>query len=164
MPLTVRPATIADSKSVYDWRNDPVMVSNSRTQAGVEWDRHAAWFPAQLASPETTCLIVERSGEPCGVVWFRKNRSGIYETSINLAPQFRGQGLGAPTLALSMDWIRRERSAFVFSAEIRNDNLPSIGAFERCGFVFVYPSPGFGTYCTGLPMRIADQSTAGIRG
>jgi RimJ/RimL family protein N-acetyltransferase len=164
MPLAVRSATIADSKSVYDWRNDPVTVSTSRTQAGVEWDGHSAWFPKQLASPETTCLIVERSGEPCGVVWFRKNRSAVYETSINLAPQFRGQGLGTPTLAAAMDWMRREKFAFVFSAEIRNDNLPSIGAFERCGFVFVYPSPGFGTYCTSLPARIADQSTAGIRG
>jgi hypothetical protein len=52
MPLTVRPATIADSKSVYDWRNDPVTVSTSRTQAGVEWVGHSAWFPAQLANPE----------------------------------------------------------------------------------------------------------------
>jgi RimJ/RimL family protein N-acetyltransferase len=125
------------SKSVDDWRNDPVTVSTSRTQAGVEWNSHSAWFPTQLASPETTCLIVESSGQACGVVWFRKNRSVVYETSINLAPQFRGQGLGAPTLAAAMDWMRREKSAFVFSAEIRNDNLPSIGAFERCGFVFV---------------------------
>jgi RimJ/RimL family protein N-acetyltransferase len=148
--VTVRPATEADSKSIFDWRNDPITVSTSRTQAGVEWNGHSVWFLKQLANPDTTCLIGEYEGQPCGVVWFRKGRSGVFETSVNLAPQFRGRKLSSPMLQASLNWMKGNKGAKVFSTEIQNENLASIKMFERCGFAYVHPSPGFGTYCTGI--------------
>ncbi|WP_454634451.1 N-acetyltransferase family protein [Bradyrhizobium cenepequi] len=96
------------------------------------------------------CLIGECEGEPCGVVWFRKGRSGVWETSVNLSPAFRGRKLSAPMLAAALSWMRERRDAKYFSTEIQDTNIASIKMFERCGFVYVHPSPGFGTYCTGL--------------
>jgi RimJ/RimL family protein N-acetyltransferase len=146
--VQVRPATNDDSQRIFQWRNDPVTISTSRTQAGVEWDGHQRWFPAQLEKPETVCLIAEHEGEPCGVVWFRQGRSGVWETSVNMAPAFRGKKLSAPMLGVAMDWIRQLRGAGCFSTEIQDANLASIKMFEHCGFVYVHPSPGFGTYAT----------------
>jgi RimJ/RimL family protein N-acetyltransferase len=143
--VQVRPATEGDSRSIFGWRNDPVTISTSRTKAGVEWEGHQRWFPAQLAKDDTVCLIGV-AGEPCGVVWFRKGRSGVWETSVNMSPAFRGRKLSAPMLAGAMEWMRKERGAEQFSTEIQDTNTASIKMFERCGFVYVHPSPGFGTY------------------
>lgn len=143
--MQIRLANESDTRLIFEWRNDPLTISTSRTQAGIEWDGHSKWFPAQLSKPETTCLIGEEA-EPCGVVWFRKGRSGVYETSVNLAPQFRGKKLSAPMLGAAADWMRNNKSAQFFSTEIQDTNVASIKMFERCGFVYVHPSPGFGTY------------------
>jgi RimJ/RimL family protein N-acetyltransferase len=148
MDVQVRPATEADSRAVFGWRNEPLSIEASRSRTGVEWEGHSKWFPAQLSKDDTTCLIGEYQGEPCGVVWFRKGRCGIYETSINLDAKFRGKKISEPVLAGALKWMRRNKGALKFSTEIRDDNIPSIKMFEGCGFIYVHPSPGFGTYCT----------------
>src|SRR5262245_18808926 len=141
--MQVRLAAESDSRLIYEWRNDPITISTSRTQAGVEWEGHNRWFPAQLAMPEMVCLIGLNEDVPCGVVWFRKGRSGVWETSVNLSPAFRGRKLSVPMLATAVQWIRTNRGADVFATEIQDENIASIKMFERCGFVYVHPSPGF---------------------
>ena len=145
--IAIRPATSADSVRVFEWRNDPVTISTSRTQAGVDWGGHERWFAAQLANEKTVCLIGQIETEPFGVVWFREGRGGVWETSLNLSPKFRGRKLSTPILAAALDWMRKSRSAKHFSAEIHDSNIASITTFERCRFVHVYPSAGFGIYC-----------------
>ena len=148
--MNVRPATEADSRLVFDWRNDPVTISTFRT-GRVEWDGHSKWFPVQLSKDGTVCLIGEHDGKPCGVIWFHKNRSGVWETSVNLAPEFRGKKLSVPLLNTSLEWMRVHKSAEHFSTEIKNDNLPSIKMFEHCGYLFVFQSPDFGAYYAAPP-------------
>ena len=147
--FNARLATPEDSRRVFEWRNDPVTISTSRTRSGVEWDGHQAWFPAQLEKPDTQCVIIEYEGSPMGVVWFRENRSGLFETSVNSNPDFRGRKLSVPMLREAMKFMRRQHSRPVrFSTEIKDDNIASIKMFERNGFTYVHPSPGFGTYVT----------------
>ncbi len=146
----IRLATLDDSRKIFDWRNDPVTILTSRTGAGVEWAGHETWFPAQLARTDTACLIGEHDGCAIGVVWFRRGRSGVWQTSVNVAPEFRGRRLSVPMLATAMVLMRQRNLANVFSTEIQDTNIASIKMFERCGFVYIHPSPGFGTYCTGL--------------
>lgn len=150
-PLTqVRLASLRDMDNIFTWRNDPLTIATSRTQSGVDRQCHERWFPRQMANSDVVCLIGEADGEPIGVVWFRRGRARVWETSLNIAPSFRGRRLGQATLQSGMEWMRRRMIGPTFSAEIRDENAASIKTFERCGFVLVYQSPGFGTYCTGI--------------
>lgn len=149
MKLHPRRATEADSELIFDWRNDPVTISTSRTQTGVEWDGHQKWYPAQLACPDVIAVMVEADSVPAMIVWLRKNRSGIWETSVNSNPAFRGKGLSTQMLRAALDQVRDTTPRpHRFSTEVKQDNPASIKMFERAGFVYVHPSPGFGTYVT----------------
>jgi len=160
--MRIRSANNDDSRRVFEWRNDPVTIGSFRTGA-VEWSSHAEWFPAQLARTDVSCIIGEFEGEPCGVVWCHKNKEGIWETSVNLAPQFRGKKLSVPLLSEAMGRIRRERGLVYFSTEIKNDNVPSIKMFEQCGFVLVFRQPDYGIYCTINTARIAREDAQAER-
>jgi len=156
--IKIRPATIDDSLAVFEWRNDPLTISTSRSNLPVIWETHQDWFPEQISNWNTVCLIGEceqtmlgmKDLMPCGVVWFRHNRSQIWETGVNLSPNFRGQKLSIPMLTAAMDWMRTERRAKQFSTEVKDDNHASIKMFETCGFRFIHPSNGFSTYCTNI--------------
>lgn len=148
--VEIRVGADEDSKRIFEWRNDPVTISTSRTGAGVEWEGHSRWFPNQLRKADNYCLIGEVEHKPCGVVWFRKGHSGVWETSVNLSPAFRGRKLSSPMLAAALNWMKTNCSAKIFSTEIQDSNISSIKMFERCGFRYIHPSPGFGTYCSNL--------------
>ncbi len=148
--VSIRLATLDDSKLVFDWRNDPVTISTSRTLAGVEWAGHEPWFAKQLSDDITVkCIIGMRDNKPLGVIWFRLNRGNVWETSINIAPEFRGQRLSSAFLLAAMDWLIDKKKDVAFATEVGNTNVASIRLFQSCGFRFIHPSPGFGTYYKG---------------
>lgn len=135
--MEVRRATIDDMLDVLSWRNDPVAVTMSRTGA-VDEAQHRAWFPGAIDSSNRVLLIAEEAGTKLGMVRF--DRSGdAWITSINLAAEFRGRGIGQRALALAIE----ASGCSPLLAEIRGDNVPSIRIFERCGFRQVGSADGF---------------------
>jgi L-amino acid N-acyltransferase YncA len=127
-----------------EWRNDPITISNFRTDRAVTPDEHIRWFAAQLKNPNTFCYIGCEDEIPCGVVWFRKNPSHVLETSVNVAPRFRGMGLSKLMLRGAISAIGLDNNGF--STEIKTTNIPSIKMFEACGYILVFTALGFGTY------------------
>ncbi len=143
--MIIRPATIDDSKNIFSWRNDPITIAMFRT-GKVEWKDHSKWFPSQLLKPFTVCLVGEHDDLACGVVWFHKNRSDVWETSVNLAPEYRGKKLSVPLLNSSLEWVKNNRAVRLFSTEIKNTNIPSIKMFEACLYRLIFQSPDYGAY------------------
>ena len=132
--ITVRYATVADSRDLWLWRNDPLTRAMSKDDGEVSWEDHSAWFAKIMARPETALFIGEQQGGKIGMCRFDRNlERATCVVSINLNPDHRGRGLS--TLLL-----RRALAEFAtgfsgdFLAEIRTDNLASRQCFLKNGF------------------------------
>lgn len=149
--ITVRLADARDAERLFEWHNDPITVAGSRSKAGSEWYGHKDWLEKQLANQGTSVLLIGLfNNEPCGLVWFKRNKANVWETSLNLAAWARGKGVSVPMLASAMNWLREHRSAVHFSTEVGLDNPVAQRAYEKCGFLAVHPSPGFMTMYSGV--------------
>lgn len=145
-PLSVRPATLSDAELLFRWRNDPLTIAGSRSGSGVEWDGHIRWLSDQLLHKDRIFLIGVADTLPFGLVWFSLNRGGVWETSVSLDNGFRGRGMATKLLFSALQWMISCKDANAFSTEIGDDNTAAIKMYERCGFRYIHPSPGFGTY------------------
>jgi len=138
--VTIRPATLDDMKAVFDWANDPGTRKASFTSTEIPWETHVAWYSASLESGDRVLLIAERDGERLGLLRFdrHRDREGWERCSIgiNIAPEQRGKGLGTTLLVQGVDEARKVGIGTII-AEIRPDNVASVRAFEKAGYVFL---------------------------
>ena len=138
--LHIRRAELCDARDVWGWRNDPETRSASRETEPVPWDAHEAWFARALEEPTKTLLIGidPETREKVGLVRFDRLESGHRLVGINVAPNWRGRGVGARLLAEALE---RQEGSLV--AEVRPDNRASIRLFEKLGFRRRTQSGGF---------------------
>jgi len=137
MKLSIREATIDDTRNVYDWRTDPKNSGNSWTGGDFLYDSHEKWFKAYLEERDNMMLIVGFNDKPCSVVRF----DGDFEdktVSIYMVPSFHGYGLGIQCLLLAERYLKKRvmGSLVNLHAEIMNDNLPSVKMFTRAGYIY----------------------------
>src|SRR5262245_37067142 len=65
----LRPAEPSDIRSLFEWRNDPLIVSVSSSGQGVSWEEHERWFSSVLGSSEHLLYIVNsHHAVPVGMV------------------------------------------------------------------------------------------------
>ena len=146
LTLRVRPATADDSRDIWLWRNDAHTRAMSRTQDETPWQDHAQWFAKAVADPAVAIFIGEAAGASVGMCRFDRRRDPAdCEVSINLNPQFRGQGLSSRLLAKAIA-AYSETYVGQFVAEIRHDNLASLRCFAGNGFLRESEGSGFGRY------------------
>jgi RimJ/RimL family protein N-acetyltransferase len=137
--LGMRMATIADARLLWAWRNDPASRAASLDGAEIPYGEHEAWLAAALVDPARTLLIgVLPGGESVGMVRFDRFEGGETRVSINLAPEWRGRGLGTALLRLAVATRADER----LRAEVRAANAASLRLFERCGFACLSEGDG----------------------
>jgi RimJ/RimL family protein N-acetyltransferase len=151
--VAVRPATSQDSRAVFEWRNDEQTRAASVAVESVEWSEHEAWFSAALASDLRYVYIAERraaddSIAKVGMCRFDVAANGeSAETSINLNPAFRGQGLAGEVLQASIEQFHSDiRSPLPLTATIRPANIGSIHIFLAAGFTETGSAAGFNHY------------------
>ena len=144
--IVVRPATTSDSRSVFEWRNDPVSRANSHTGHVLGWDEHDEWFSRSLVDPDRVIFMGVVDDEPIGVVRFDRCGTQEFEISINLAPGRRGRGLGAKLLSSACSAFTINEPKACLAAQLKVANLPSRRVFEACGFEFVSEANGMFTY------------------
>lgn len=134
--------TEADAAMVREWRNDPTTLKFSFHTEKKTWPSFLhefceQYFPGGRLAP----LFALHKGERIGFLRFRPYRLAgeegeeAVEVNVNLAPQFRGLGLGAEVIRRATELLM-ERGFTVAVAEIKRDNTPSIRAFERAGYLF----------------------------
>jgi len=132
----LRPAESSDIQRLFEWRNDPFIVSVSTSRREVSWDDHVAWFSAVvdrsrhllfIVSPEPSVAIgsvrLDRKGEDWALI------------SISLIASHRGRGLGPRAIDEACQnafdhWPTLSR----VWAYVRADNHASIAAFTRARF------------------------------
>lgn len=114
----LRPATIDDADFLLELKNDPVMRKFAVvTHNKIKKADHIKWLSKNLH----TFQIVEVDKKPAGMLRVTDDM----EVSINLHPDFRGQGLGTKVMK------KCPRKVW---AKIVDGNTPSMKLFTNSGF------------------------------
>lgn len=131
--VQLRRARTDDASAVWKWNDDPTARAVSLSPEPIPWPTHEAWFAARLADPACRLWIVQAAGQPCGIVRIdRGDRQGV--VSIALAPEARGQGIGAEALAIACQRYFGETGDAAIEALILPENEASQRVFARAGF------------------------------
>ena len=131
--VTLRPARHDDCRRIWLWRNDEETRRASFDAAPIALESHERWFQATLRSPERRLYIIEAVGEAVGVV--RLDLEGERATvSINLAPEWRGRGVGPLALERLTELAFGTLGLNRLVASVKADNRASLAAFEKAGF------------------------------
>ena len=142
--VSVRPATSADARMAFEWRNHSRVREVSHQPEPLDWAAHEAWFARAVDDPDRVLLIGERRGEPVGVVRF-DIEGGTAEVSIYTAPARIGDGLGPDLLAAAEAWLEAHRPDVTgYTADVLGDNTASHGLFRTVGYhvhATVYQKP-----------------------
>lgn len=134
-PVRLRRAGPDDARAVWTWNNDPAVRAVSLSTAAIPWETHERWFSARLADPTCRLWMAETASGPAGVVRIDRTRPGLGTVSITLAPEARGQGLAPLVLDEACRRYFGESGDARIDAVILPDNVPSLRAFSRAGFV-----------------------------
>lgn len=137
--IDVRPATLSDSKDIFEWRNDDHTRHMSHNSDLVTWGGHSRWFEAALSNDNRRLLVCieQETNSKVGVVRLDIEAESA-EISINLAPSMRGKGFGKACLTQAIESFRRSFPDHkLIKAEIKPENLSSQKSFESAGFEFI---------------------------
>lgn len=130
--LAVRPATQADARMMWLWRNHPATRGVSRSPDPIAWESHLTWLEARLSCADCCLMIGQVGTVPVGVIRFDRSSAGqSCEVSLYLDPALHGLGLGRCMLAAG------ERAAFQdcdIDAEVLPGNLGSERLFLAGGY------------------------------
>ena len=135
--ITLRRATLEDSKIVFLWRNDIEARTVSRSSREVGWEEHWAWFSERVATDHSESIwIIQKDTTPVGIARINKYEDDDRaEISIVLAPDQRNRGIGQAAIKQLADTVRSMGRVPV--AFVRPENGRSMNAFRKSGFNFV---------------------------
>ena len=133
--VSARLASISDCKSIYQWRNDPITRKMSKNKNFIVWSDHVNWFKRSFFSNDNKLIICELgSSDKIAFLKFKLIKESAL-VSINLNPNFRGQGFAKHCLLNSIDLLKKETNKVkLLNAEIREENIASIKTFMGSGF------------------------------
>lgn len=137
--IQLRPATAADVRLIYEWRNDPWIVSLSSGRQTVTWEEHSAWFSHRLADPDHRMYVVASSEGPAGVARLTRKGTDAF-ISVYLLRPFTGRGWGVQVIRSAVQAAFNAWPVNRVVAQIRKDNQPSLTAFAKAGFVPAEPA------------------------
>lgn len=130
MKLTFRNASIDDARLLFDWRNDPTTILNSRSNSDLVFESHISWLKATLDNPIRRLLITEQDGQPVGTVRVDHEADGSVELSWTVAPEARGRGIASRMVQLAVDEIL---GSCTVRAEVKIGNEASIKVARAAG-------------------------------
>lgn len=143
--ISLRPCenTERDAWQAFEWRNDPDTVASAYYPEPKTWDSfYMEYAECYFDDPDFPPQFIIFNRHYAGFVRYEAAQLSEYpekrivEIMINVAPEFRGQGIGSGTLTL----IKREaaqKNVFGLTADIRKGNAASIRLFEKQGFSFL---------------------------
>jgi RimJ/RimL family protein N-acetyltransferase/SAM-dependent methyltransferase len=136
----LRPVEPSDVRLIFEFRNDPWIVSLSTNRREITWEEHTAWFAQVLDESRHLLFIIQAEGDPAGAVRLDRIDDATARISVYLLRPFTGRGLGPQAVKAACasafrrwPWLKR------VVAHIHLDNEASCKAFSRIGFVPAVP-------------------------
>lgn len=132
----IRSETDDDCRLLWQWANDADVRNSSFGSTPIPWEEHVAWFRRKRGDPNCHMYVLsDRNGHPFGQVRFDIRDDGSAEVHISIERDQRGRGLGAEALRLACTRFFTAADVQQIVAHIKPENVPSIRAFEKAGFV-----------------------------
>ena len=136
--LSLSPAAMADALDVLAWRNDAVTQKMSGSTGFINEVDHFEWFEKTIENPKKLMLIAsdEHTNVKIGMVRFDLNHElTSSEISINIDPDYRGEGYGHQFLIRAAEYVSAVcPTCRVINAVVRVQNMASIRAFSSVGY------------------------------
>lgn len=139
--LIIRKAELSDAKKVFVWRNNPWIVSLSKSKKYVTKKEHFNWFKKTIYDDEHLMFIIvlndkERNRERrIGIVRMELYKNDSAVITIYLEQKQTGSGYGNRAINLVKKYIfEHVTSVKTLYAEILEDNIASIKSFAKAGF------------------------------
>lgn len=136
--LILRKATSADAEDLFNLAGEDIVRRNSFSQSKIEWVEHVRWLSEKLGDDNCLLLIINCSGKFAGQVRFDAiPQQSEAVMSISLCRGVRGLGLSSFVINKSMEeFLKVRRDVKLIKAYVKDENTPSVKAFERAGFKF----------------------------
>jgi len=131
--VTLRRAIAEDRLALWKWRNDPETRRASFNQAEISLEEHSRWLEESLARPDRRIYIVQADGVDAGAMRLDL-AAGEAMVNINLAPEWRGRGIGSRALRALCREAFGPLGLGRLTARVKADNAASRAAFEQAGF------------------------------
>lgn len=147
---TIRPATTADTKMIWQWRNHPNVRAWMFGQDEIALNEHEKWFNKQLSSPNVHLMIFNVDNQPMGVINVTRITLDRYQTlnqsklntkeksaswGFYLSPESaKGQGLGFALGVLAICHIFNTTDIDKITAQVLDYNTASLALHRKLGF------------------------------
>jgi len=134
--IILRPAEEKDCKLLWEWRNEKAVRESSFSSEYVLWEEHKKWFQKKLRNKNSIILIIQTlTKKEIGQVRFDIDRNRFAKIDISICKEKRGKGCGSQGLKMACDYIFKNSSIKGVIAYIKKNNLISLNAFLKSGFV-----------------------------
>lgn len=134
--LTLRSARPEDCHFVWTTNNHPSVRAQSIQSDSIPWDDHVQWFKKSLERDDRVLLIAEASSKPIGTLRFDLDtQANVATISIALSESSRGKGYSHRLIDQGAQEMLDTHKLTSIIALIRPDNLASLRAFSRAGFL-----------------------------
>jgi RimJ/RimL family protein N-acetyltransferase len=132
--LRMRMAEAQDARSIFNWRNHPLVRKNSVNAQEISWSEHSQWCKQQLENSNRPILIGEIDTKPVGVVRFDISKNEA-EVSIYLVPDSEFKGWGGCLLDQAEVWLRHHYPEVrTLHALVLPNNEPSKKLFSKLNY------------------------------
>ena len=135
----VRPIE-SHARLIMKWRNDPETLRSSYHGTPKHWESfYQEFLDEYFSAPDLPPLFVLYEGERAAFLRLRPIADMVSmqrrccDISINVAPEFRGKGIGTLCLSEIQGWLVKQGYDDVY-AEVKTDNVKSQKAFTKAGF------------------------------
>ncbi|MDP8230775.1 MAG: GNAT family N-acetyltransferase [Candidatus Gorgyraea atricola] len=141
--LVLRKIEQSDREDLFSWRNDKTTRGMSFNKNYISIEKHNIWFERVIADSNRVFYIGEiKPHRKIGVIRFDKTKEGCYEISINLALQYRGQGLGKVFIREACIKLINEKTVKEIAASVKTENTSSVKSFNNAGFTKIEEKNG----------------------
>ncbi len=141
--FAIVPESPEDIRLIMEWRNDQDTRRNSFHDTPVQCPDFFNQFKIEYcADPTLPCLFAILNGQRIGFLRFcrivdpQERMLKACDISINVAPQYRGRGLGSKIIQSVLPLLR-SRGIETVLAEVKIDNKGSIDTFAKAGFQII---------------------------
>jgi RimJ/RimL family protein N-acetyltransferase len=133
--ITVRPAVAQDALQVWRINSELSVRTRSFDPAPIHLARHFEWFDRLLASGTSRMYVLAREDEIAAQIRYDRVDDGRVELSFAVASPYRRLGLGTRLLTDTWELACRDLDVTEVRGLVMRDNVPSLDAFRRAGFV-----------------------------
>ena len=137
--INLRKAVFQDMDDIFSWRNDLETRKQSFNPNPISYSEHRQWFKKILKSPKHLLyLAVDQKGEKCGVARIDIKNRQVAEININVAPTYRGKGIGEEMTSQVTKKLFSKRKIRFLLARVKEKNIPSLKLFSKIGFFEIF--------------------------